>query len=102
MWDAIEPPGRSGWPGDGGGSAGGWGGMVISMEKVGSGAGGGKPGSGVPGGGIWSNRMHPVRPDPSQAEDVSGRSESGQQSQSIASSRKSSVMLLESQKVRMT
>ena len=52
--------------------------------------------------GIWSNRTHPVRPYPSQFEASSGGSKSGQHSQSIASSRKSSVILLKSQYVRMT
>jgi hypothetical protein len=40
--------------------------------------------------GIWSNRTHPVGPDPSHS---STRSLSGQQSQSIAWSRNSGVML---------
>jgi hypothetical protein len=52
--------------------------------------------------GIWSNRTRPVGPYPSQVDSSSGDSDSGQHSQSIASARKSSVILLTSQYILMT
>ncbi len=92
--------------GNGGGSAGGRSAEVRLADGGKLGAGSGRAGVGsepaVSEAWIWSNRTHPVRPYPSQFESSSGGSESGQHSQSIASSRKSTVILLKSQYVRMT
>ena len=103
-WDRIEPCGTSmkhTVGAVGGGSAGGRRLVcdVAAGGMCGAGSGGGRQGSKPESveQGIWSNRTHPVGPYPSQLESSSGGSDSGQQSQSIASARKSSVILLISQ-----
>ena len=99
MRDMTEPGGVSLHRSRGGGSAGGRAGVIESVEggKLGAGSGGGNGGSELAETaeselGVWSNRTHPVGPYPSQVESWSGRSDSGQHSQSIAWSSKSSVM----------
>ena len=66
-------------------------GVCVEDDMLGAGAGGGRIGAGPSRVGlvVWSNRTHPVGPYPSQVEEslgssVSGMSDSGQQSQSIA------------------